>query len=686
MDDLKERFAEADQMMGRDHWRDIADRAAEVPPPPALEWPPGLARRVAVGGVAFAVFVGAVVFAWDLSHPERQPSPAPVVDLASELPIGWSELPGPPRAFVGSAYAWTGSHLLVWGGRDDDLGGGERDTVVDDGFSFDAASSVWQAIPSGPLSPRSHVASAWTGEEFVLWGGQTADCCAGTISDLDRLLPSEMFLSDGAAYDPLTERWRELPPAPIAGRAPFSVWTGEELIVWGNRNRVVRYTDGAAYNPGTNTWRSIPDAPIELTDGTAVWTGDEMIVFGAALHGGNRPESETAIGAAYDPETDSWRELPSSIDTNPNANTAAWAGDRLIAVDYDSDAEMYHPASGRWQRLDPMPLDAGEDVPDAAAIENWLLVSFYGQVAAYSIEAGRWTDLTDELAAEAQGTLFPSGPIPAGGVIFFLDAGSEDGPRLLAYRPPVSPSAPGAVAEGHVLSEGTSNGVPWTLVTKGEVESEGVELRWNDEQSGSTSQVLEARGGLGVAWQTFGRGDPDDAVIFGVTPVGAAIVRHTPGQGLPDTQVQVIDVPGADWSAFVLTSYAAIGTVTANDANGGRSSNVLIVPRGGERVLETVEAFLAARIAGTSAETFLASGTEKVFGRSGIAPLYTGVDGAAYFRSKVLFLDPLGDGSWEVGVRLDARDGTVAEDTLGVEADGLGKPLIIGLRGGTTGP
>jgi hypothetical protein len=88
-----------------------------------------------------------------------------------------------------------------------------------------------------------------------------------------------------------------------------------------------------------------------------------------------------------------------------------------------------------------MPLDQGESIPRAAYVEGWLVVDFFGQVAVYSVDAGRWTDLTDELAAEAPGTLFPSGPIPAGDVLLFLGADS-DGPRLLAYHPPVPEQEP----------------------------------------------------------------------------------------------------------------------------------------------------------------------------------------------------------------------------------------------------
>jgi hypothetical protein len=235
------------------------------------------------------------------------------------------------------------------------------------------------------------------------------------------------------------------------------------------------------------------------------------------------------------------------------------------------------------------------------------------------------------------------------------------------------------------LAAGTSSGTQWSLVVATGPESNGVELRWNDAQSRPQSQFLEREPGLAVGWREFGRFDPDDAVIFGITPPGVSSVTHIPGQGLPGTDVDVIDVPGADWGAFVLMTYAAIGIVEGNEPGKADPLEVLIVPPGGEPVLDTVEAFLAARIAGDSAERYLAPGAASEFGRNGIAPLYRGRDGGAYVRSKVLFLSTAGD-TWEVGVRLEANDGTTAEDTLFVSQTRDGRYNIIGLRGGTIGP
>lgn len=38
---------------------------------------------------------------------------------------------------------------------------------------------------------------------------------------------------DAAAWDPGTNAWTPLPPAPLAGQDPVAVWTGTSLLVWG---------------------------------------------------------------------------------------------------------------------------------------------------------------------------------------------------------------------------------------------------------------------------------------------------------------------------------------------------------------------------------------------------------------------------------------------------------------------
>jgi hypothetical protein len=432
--ELKDRFSLADEVEVPNVWAEARRRAtAPQAAPRLLSMPPRRARRLSVAAVALAVFAAAVTFAWDLADLERPPSPdrAPALDLATELGHGWTELPAPPEVRQRAATAWTGSQLLVWGGFVFDGNGDE--TPTDDGFVFDAASRSWHAMPPGPLSARSHVASAWTGHELVVWGGHTGDCC----------IPSEMFLDDGAAFDPATGRWRLLPAAPIVGRTPFSVWTGSELIVWGSRDRTVRYNDGAAYDPSTDSWRRIADAPIEITDGSAVWTGDEMIVFGAALDGNNHADTRTDIGAAYDPRSDSWRRIPDST-LSPQAVTAAWpGGGEMIGWDYDQASAAYDPHANVWRRLERVPNPFSECRPESVVIPDFVLGEFCGRTVIFSSAEDRWRDISRE---DLNGWVVE--PVPAGDAFLVMaqslelseTAGRTFDTKMFAYVPP-DPSA-----------------------------------------------------------------------------------------------------------------------------------------------------------------------------------------------------------------------------------------------------
>ncbi len=327
---------------------------------------------------------------------------------------GWTSLPPPPETRGQSATVWTGEKLLTWGGEVL-AGGGEASEG--DGYVFDAAALEWTTMSDAPLAARVRPASAWTGEELLVWGGTDAR--------------HEVLYGDGAAYDPGEDAWRVLPDAPISGRAALSVWTGDELLVWGTSIRVdPRPRDGAAYDPDKNAWRGIATAPIELTDATAIWSGTEMIVLGAALHGGNVAESPTAIGAAYDPSTDTWRALPDPS-LSPQASTAVWNGRELIAWDYGNKTAAYDPRTGEWRDLPDVPLDAGECSPESVPVAEDVFGDYCGRLALFDSTTDDWRDISrPELARSALEI------IPAGGVVLVLAASTATGDTMLmAYRP-----------------------------------------------------------------------------------------------------------------------------------------------------------------------------------------------------------------------------------------------------------
>ncbi|MCU1401603.1 MAG: hypothetical protein JWN62_4712 [Acidimicrobiales bacterium] len=160
-----------------------------------------------------------------------------------------------------------------------------------------------------------------------------------------------------------------LPAAPISGRSsPESVWTGSEFIVWGGdlpADGVADDPQGAAYDPNTHTWRVLPPAPIvSRADAATVWTGTEMIIWG-----GETTSSAFADGAAYNPVTNAWRVLAAGPLAARAFSGVVWTGDRMIIVSgHPSEVSLspgqpnpalqgasYDPAADRWTRIADAP-------------------------------------------------------------------------------------------------------------------------------------------------------------------------------------------------------------------------------------------------------------------------------------------------------------------------------------------
>jgi hypothetical protein len=165
--------------------------------------------------------------------------------------------------------------------------------------------------------------AVWTGERILLWGGGFS------------YRAPDGSAHEGASVD-LQGEIAPLPNAPIRSRWwHTAVWTGREMIVWGGACGEHECRDGAAYDPETDSWRHIAKAPVPGYAHSVVWTGQEMIVWG----GSDDHESEgmkgcvtsfVADGAAYDPVQDSWRELPVAPLEARGWHSAVWTGSEMV--------------------------------------------------------------------------------------------------------------------------------------------------------------------------------------------------------------------------------------------------------------------------------------------------------------------------------------------------------------------
>ncbi|HEY5874683.1 MAG TPA: hypothetical protein VIT64_05255, partial [Ilumatobacteraceae bacterium] len=274
----------------------------------------------------------------------------------------WRRLADPPNGArrINALTAWTGAEMLVIGGDNPD-----GSLLVSYGEAYDPELDTWRYTASPPIGFVSDRSPAvWTGHELLVWpwdgGGPT--------------MPITPI-----AYDPITDTWRELPQPPVERRQrAASVWTGTEWVVWGGTTGELELADGAAYDPDTDTWRVIAEAPLSARRVRSVWTGSEMIVQ-AGSSGGDRVtgngEFAHADGAAYDPATDTWRQLISGA-AHPG-NVPVWTG-RFVLVFAKGGAAVYDVAADRWLDGDCCPGSApggGVGTPVWAGTQALLLGS-----------------------------------------------------------------------------------------------------------------------------------------------------------------------------------------------------------------------------------------------------------------------------------------------------------------------
>jgi hypothetical protein len=248
------------------------------------------------------------------------------------------------------------AYSQVWTGTDLIVWGGANGLrwerrILGSGASYRPSANRWTALPArGAPAARYGHSTVWTGQEMIVWGGLLANG-----------LPS----GTGARYNPKTRQWRpvsaEGAPAPRSGHT--AVWTGRVMIVWGGESQA----DGAAYDPARDQWTPISPvgAPAPRTGHGAVWTGRFMAIWGGRENGS---QDERGSGGLYDPKTDKW--------TTISKSGAPWRGDGYTQLDGEKSVELLWTGS----RLIAFPLS-----PGGASFRWWQTGG------AYDLNTRRWT-------------------------------------------------------------------------------------------------------------------------------------------------------------------------------------------------------------------------------------------------------------------------------------------------------
>jgi hypothetical protein len=339
-----------------------------------------------------------------------------------------------------------------------------------------ASAAQWRRLDPGPLGLRTAPSTVWTGSEMIIWGG------GGEPASVAQT-PYPTF-DDGAAYEPATDRWSSLPPAPIPGRAlHIGVWTGSEMIIWGGGGDGTDFhpkNDGAAYEPTSREWRTITPSPLPTGPTYAgAWTGQEMVVVGTG--------DGDVHAASYDPESDSWDLLDTTglrLEADLPTLDVLWTGSRIVAVTTlplgpGPTALIFDPSTEQWSTTKP---------PDYGA--RAIATATLGGVV-YLVSFHQWPEGTIALDP-ATGTWGPHVQLdlscegghqiaPVASRLFVTACG-----RSGFYDPAAASWQPVASAIG-----GTANTVRWT----------GGQLLW-----------------LGIDFEALENGGPGAAGLWSLTP------------------------------------------------------------------------------------------------------------------------------------------------------------------------
>ncbi|ANP74350.1 hypothetical protein [Cryobacterium arcticum] len=245
---------------------------------------------------------------------------------------------------------------------------------------------AWGELPESPLSARRDSVGAWVHDRFVIVGGWSDRPCPA-LADCDVTEPAQRT---GASYNPYTDMWQRIAPAPVPVSQYSSVVLGGDLYLFAfdiaNGGLEVG-PDGQVpvsflrYTLDTDTWTTLPSPP---SGGALIAAGDRVLSISGS------DEIAGGVDSVYDPGSSTWTALPDDPLGRSYDREAVWLDNQLIlgANSLGSfDAGSEGPAVVRLAILDSS-LTEWTVLPDsditgigALAVAGRVVFPFYGVTA-----------------------------------------------------------------------------------------------------------------------------------------------------------------------------------------------------------------------------------------------------------------------------------------------------------------
>ncbi len=291
---------------------------------------------------------------------------------------------GVPSARVGNTAVWTGTEMIIWGGGD------STGADFNSGGKYNPVTDSWVSTSTGTNCPSARTAhtAVWTGTVMIVWGGSFYDVNTG----------SSTYLNTGGRYDPSSDSWA---PTSMGNNVPSSrvshsaVWTGSKMVIWGGSSGNGNYNTGASYTLSTNSWQPTStgaNVPAARWGHRAVWTGSRMLIWGGGV-------SYIGTGGSYDSTANSWDSISTGngAPLNRYVHSAIWTGSAMI-VWGGENSDRPLSSGGRYMPNGPAP----SEVPNASLFWNgtgkvalsWSVASC---ATGYRVYRGNPADLVDIL-------------------------------------------------------------------------------------------------------------------------------------------------------------------------------------------------------------------------------------------------------------------------------------------------
>jgi N-acetylneuraminic acid mutarotase len=159
----------------------------------------------------------------------------PTTDTWAALAAGGSS---PAARHLHSA-VWTGSKMIIWGGVNDSV------NEINTGAVYDPSTGLWSATSTAGAAPsvREGQSAVWTGSKMIIWGGRLSLGMGAYTYYQD----GAMYDPVGNSW---TATSTADPDLPSARNNHAAFWTGADMIIWGGMvTSSLETNTGGRYTP-----------------------------------------------------------------------------------------------------------------------------------------------------------------------------------------------------------------------------------------------------------------------------------------------------------------------------------------------------------------------------------------------------------------------------------------------------